>query len=301
MPTEIPKFIKSRFGEMFIMEHHPDGEVPDYWVIALNSGLQCRTGPRRLYAHLARALTEVGVGVIRVDLSGVGDSDGPPPPTHFDMHNPDDAQAVIDYLRSEYDPKGIILQGLCAGSRVAIKTAAQDQEVAGILAWSTTVFTATPGSTRPPEEPKHGVSKAVAEYNKGRVKRVFSEGKFLKPSFWKKHLTSSRLIPDLRSAFWSAWLLLTKSSPEDHKGWFIRSITSCVASKRPIHFVYGERDQYCYMEFRNLELDVPEKDILVIPDGTHTFSTTSQREQVINNTCTWLRDNFPIDKHGVTG
>ncbi len=53
--------------------------------------------------------------------------------------------------------------------------------------------------------------------------------------------------------------------------------------------MYGERDQLSYKEFRELTLDLPEEDIVVIPDGTHTYSTVAQKEQAIESTCEWLR------------
>ena len=112
----VPKYIESRFGRMFLIEHLPDGDGPNAWVIALNAGLQNRTGPRRLYVHLARHLAERGIGVVRVDLPGVGDSDGPPPRAHFDCHDPADVRNVIDYVDISHKPSCVMLLGLCAGA-----------------------------------------------------------------------------------------------------------------------------------------------------------------------------------------
>lgn len=289
MPTEIPRFISSRFGKMFVIEHMPDGELPKNWVISLNSGLQSRSGSRRLYVHLARRLAAEGLGVLRVDLPGVGDSDGPAPPTHFDMHNPDDVEIAIEFIKNNYAPESIVLHGLCAGARVALKTAARNADVKGVLAYSTTIFATTPGATRPPEEPEHGVSKASAEYNKGRLIGVIREAKFLRISFWRKHITSGTLLADLSDSFWSCWLLLTRKAPTDYRTWFIQAVTDYVGSRRPVCFIYGERDQICYMEFMDLKLQVDDADIIVIPDGNHTFSTRSQTLQAIDGSCDWLR------------
>lgn len=292
MPREVPKFIESRFGTMFIIEHHPDGPTPDTWVVSLNSGLQNRTGPRRIYLQLARRLTEAGVGVVRVDLPGVGDSDGPPPATHFDCYDPKDVAQVLAYLREEYDSPQILLHGLCAGSRVAIKAAANDPDIVGVLAWSTTIYTPTPGSTRPPEEPKHGVSNAMAAYNSQRATNFLREMKFFSFRFWKNYLTSGKVMADLRSFFWSGALLLKGKNQEQMLTSFIESLNSYVDSGRPIHFVYGDRDQPCFGEFQDLELDIPESSVLVIKDGTHTFSTYSQREEAINGTKSWFNRSF---------
>ncbi|MCZ6817986.1 MAG: hypothetical protein O7G31_00660, partial [Calditrichaeota bacterium] len=65
-------------------------------------------------------------------------------------------------------------------------------------------------------------------------------------------------------------------------------------SERPILFMYGENDQLCYREFKELAPDVPAEDVIVIPNGTHTFSTISQQEQAIESTCSWLQ-RFIID------
>ena len=44
-------------------------------VIMLNAGLIHRIGPRRIHVHLARRLAASGLRVLRVDLSGIGDSE----------------------------------------------------------------------------------------------------------------------------------------------------------------------------------------------------------------------------------
>ena len=43
-------------------------------VVMLNSGKLDHLGPGRLWVHLARSWARVGVAVLRVDLSGLGDS-----------------------------------------------------------------------------------------------------------------------------------------------------------------------------------------------------------------------------------
>ncbi len=289
MANEMPTYIKSRHGEMFLMEHHgtdPSGAV---WVVSLNSGLQNRTGPRRLYLHFARAVADLGYCAVRVDLPGVGDSDGPKLPTHFDCYDPEDVVTVVDYLTKTYNPKAILVHGLCAGARVAIKAAALDDRVSGVVAWSTTIYTPTPGSTRPPEEPKHGVSTAVAKHNKQRASSLFADGKIVSLSFWKRYLSSGKVMADMRSIFWSFWMLLTGEQKTDHKTRFILALNGVIDGGKPIHFTYGDRDQPCFGEFQELELDIPEDALVVIPGGTHTFSTLRQREQALAGSCEWIR------------
>lgn len=290
--TTNPVYIPSRYGQLFVMEHHGATPSGATWLISCNSGLQNRTGPRRLYLHFARALAAQGYCVARVDLPGVGDSDGPKMATHFDCYDPADVITVIDYLSSTYAPKAILVHGLCAGARVAIKAAAMDDRITGVVAWSTTIYTPTPGSTRPPEEPKHGVSHAVAQHHKRRASSLLSEGKLFSLAFWKRYLTSGKVLADIRSMFWSGWMLLTGQSTQGQKTQFITALNDYVDSGRSIHFTYGDRDQPCFGEFQELKLALPDDGLVVIPSGTHTFSTLQQREQAIAGSTSWLRAHF---------
>lgn len=292
MSKEVPKFIDAPTGKMFVIEHCPAVEEPVCWVISLNSGLQCRTGPRRLYVALARKLVESGIGVLRVDLPGVGDSDGPNPELHFDMHKPEHVQTVIDYVKEAHSPKAILLHGLCSGARTAIKTAAVSTDVAGVLAWSVPILTSTPGMPSPPEGAKYGVSKAAAKDSRNRIFRVFREARFLDPRFWHRHLTSGKLGAELKRAFWSAWLLMRNQAPTNNESPFLLSLSRYATSKRPIQFIYGERDTCAYHEFRDLELDLPEEDVVLLPGGTHTFSTAGQKYRAVTSASEWMMQNF---------
>src|SRR4051812_31655913 len=49
-----------------------DDELPA--VILLNGGLLHRVGPNRIYVKIARALATMGLTVLRLDLSNIGDS-----------------------------------------------------------------------------------------------------------------------------------------------------------------------------------------------------------------------------------
>jgi len=289
MAKEIPIFLEHPSGKMFILEHHPETVAPQFWVISLNSGLLCRSGPRRLYVAFARRLAELGIGVVRVDLPGVGDSDGPGPEINFDMHSPQDVDVIVRYVREKHNPKGIILHGLCAGARAAIKAAAQDTQITAVVAWSTSILTTTPGMPDSPESPEHGVSRAVAKYEMGRVSRIFRELKFLKPDFWRRHLSSPKFLSEIKRTFWSAILFLRRSGPTKREGIFVRSLRSYTTNKRPIQFLYGERDNCAIQELRDLTLTISDEDLVIIPNGTHTLSTASQKKQAIDITCTWIQ------------
>ena len=294
MFREVPVFIDSPSGKLCAIVHYPETERPESWVISLNAGLQCRTGPKRLYVAMARSLVKLGFGVIRVDLPGVGDSEGPDPEIHFDMHmqRSKTVHVVVDYVKSKFQPEKTILQGLCSGARAAIRVAAERDDIDGLLAWSVPILTSGPGMPSTSGSPKYGVSKAVAEESMGRLARVIREAKFLRLSFWRHHLTSAHLGTELKKAAWSAWLLLRNKAPTEVKGVFLQSLFDYLESGRPIQFIYGERDTCEYREFLDLNLDLAEGDFILLPGGTHTFATADQKYHAISGAGEWLVRNF---------
>lgn len=291
---ETPTSIESKYGNMFLIEHCDEGSKPKSWVIALNSGLQCRTGPRRLYVHLARHLAEDGYGVTRVDLPGVGDSDGPTPPTHFDLHDPTNVRDVVEYVKKTHQPTDIILLGLCAGARAAIKAAQLNAEVSGVIALSMPTYTASPGSARSPEEPKYRLSKSVAQHNVDRLKNVVRTKNFMKLSIWRKYLNPKRTLKEIRRLSLSIWFLKTKRSHAHNLGRFISTLVSYASEGHRMLFLFGARDKIICDEFYELNLGISEDNFIIIPDGTHTFSTYSSHRQVVLETSHWLKSNFPV-------
>lgn len=290
--VESATFIAGSVGELFVIEHLPATPHPETWIIALNSGLLDRSGPRRLYIRLARQLAELGFGVLRVDLPGVGDSAGPPPGTHFDCHDPAHVAGIVDHVILTRKPKNVLLLGLCAGARVAVKAAGLDPRIGGVIAWSAPIYTASPGSTRSPEEPNQRISKSVAHKNIAKLRAIFSERKIFKAGFWKKLLSKDYLLTHAGALLRSTLFLMQPSGLKKHQGRFIKSLQTYSGSQRPILVVYGENDRLLYEEFRELKPDIDEEDIVVVAGGTHTFSTYASHLDVVEITSDWLQRNF---------
>lgn len=101
-------------------------------VVLSNAGCVNRSGPHRMYVKMARRWARMGFDVLRVDLSGIGDSPAGPgtqenltyPPTALD-----DLRDAIRLL----GPGPVIIAGLCSGGDYAFQLGAHDPNVAG--AW----------------------------------------------------------------------------------------------------------------------------------------------------------------------
>ncbi len=111
----------------------PQAGVPNApFVVILNAGIIHRVGPNRMHVLMARALAAAGFGVLRVDLSGLGDSE-----TRHDGLAPLDAtmadiRDILDMLQATRQVQRVLLVGLCSGADHSIVYAGTDERVVGV-------------------------------------------------------------------------------------------------------------------------------------------------------------------------
>jgi alpha-beta hydrolase superfamily lysophospholipase len=101
-------------------------------IILANAGCVNRSGPHRTYVRMARRWAELGFDVLRVDLSGIGDSpvaEGAPENVPYPPSGLDDLRAAAKALGAER----FIIAGLCSGGDYAFQLGAHDSGVVG--AW----------------------------------------------------------------------------------------------------------------------------------------------------------------------
>lgn len=124
-------------------------------VLLLNTGANPRDGVGRLGARLAYRLAALGIGSLRIDAAGVGDSDPLPgavdpaaPPDMFDARTVRDAAAGLDALLGEGAARGIsqvMVLGICAGADAAFRLALEDARVRGIALFNLPAFNRADG------------------------------------------------------------------------------------------------------------------------------------------------------------
>ena len=106
-------------------------------VVMLNAGAIRRVGPNRLYVQMARAWAARGLTSLRVDLSGLGDSDGDDPVGGrlYSMVSVPEAQAAARYLRDHraLAGLGVTVLGLCSGAFVSFHAALADPGIEGTV------------------------------------------------------------------------------------------------------------------------------------------------------------------------
>jgi len=145
----------------------PERARPDRPAIVLtNAGCVNRAGPHRLYVTMARRWAKLGFDVLRVDLSGIGDSPVAPGEKENLTYPPsalDDLREAMRSLRRER----IVVVGLCSGGDYAFQLAAHDPSVVGALLLNPRTFcvldlTAVESGV-PPAAPVEEVPRALLE------------------------------------------------------------------------------------------------------------------------------------------
>lgn len=133
--VERPWTAQRGFGRQFGILALPDGgnQRPALGVVLLNAGAVRHSGPNRMWVEVARRWAARGVPVLRLDIEGLGDSDGDGRP-YVDsarLYEPDLAaqagQAVADLVAAGVADRWLVA-GLCAGASWAFHAARTDDE-----------------------------------------------------------------------------------------------------------------------------------------------------------------------------
>lgn len=118
-------------------------------VIFLNSGGDPRFGIGRFSVDAGRVLARKGIGSLRFDFAGLGDSADPPDnaPRHiYETPRWDDMAAAVSYvLAAGY--KEILVMGICAGAHHALHVALTDNRVKDALLVSPVKMLWRPGDS----------------------------------------------------------------------------------------------------------------------------------------------------------
>ncbi|MFV0591516.1 MAG: alpha/beta fold hydrolase [Draconibacterium sp.] len=103
------------------IQHLPDKEETggDSIVIFLHGFAGYRIGPHQLFVKLARELAQSGYRCIRFDFRGRGYSQGSRDATSYKTMV-SDLDIVLSEVHKKYNPKQVILLGICSGTRTAL-------------------------------------------------------------------------------------------------------------------------------------------------------------------------------------
>jgi alpha-beta hydrolase superfamily lysophospholipase len=135
---ETPLSLQGPSGSMFaVLSEAIDTDPAPLCAVWLNGGALRHTGPNRAWVEAARRWAARGVPTVRVDLAGIGDSEGEEGcVSNADLYDPvrtRETLAVLDQLSERGLPGRYVLGGLCSGAYWSLHAALADARVAGAL------------------------------------------------------------------------------------------------------------------------------------------------------------------------
>ena len=258
----------------------------DTAMIFLDPGSDHRAGPNRLYADLSAALSSAGCHSFRFDYSGIGDSRPPHERRHGLKRQPvpgadakaerrsglsrelSEIEAAMDLLSQRFGVRRFVLFGLCSSADDALRSAAVDERVSGIVmidgfAWRTRRF-----------------------YLHYFLPRIFGLRRW--QNFIQRKLG---LIKVTKVEF-------VEEDFRNHLGQteVRRILPGLLARSTQMLVVYTgeEQDAYCYAgQFRDMLPDIDFRDLLslqFLPEADHTFACISAREKLLKLLTDWAGD-----------
>jgi pimeloyl-ACP methyl ester carboxylesterase len=136
---ETPMTVELATGRLFGILASPTGApAADVALVLANAGAVRRIGPNRMWVETARRWAARGLPVLRLDIEGLGDSDGDETvyahtPTMYATGLADQMRAAVDDLESREVASRFAVGGLCAGAFWSFHVLLGDPRVSSAL------------------------------------------------------------------------------------------------------------------------------------------------------------------------
>ncbi len=135
---EAPIAIAQPFGQLRgVLVEPASRPAAGVCAVFLNAGAMRRIGPNRMWVEASRRWAGRGVPSLRLDLGGMGDSDGDARPYYpLGLNAPelvDEVLPVLDALEARGLPSHFVLVGLCSGAFQAFHAGLRDRRVRAAL------------------------------------------------------------------------------------------------------------------------------------------------------------------------
>jgi pimeloyl-ACP methyl ester carboxylesterase len=116
-------------------------------LLFLNPGATRHIGPNRMWVEAARRWTARGVPSLRVDLPGIGESDGDPVlgvPELYQDHLVEHVESVMQSLEGRIGARRFAVVGLCSGAFWALHAAARNRSIRSAVLLNPRLFSWDP-------------------------------------------------------------------------------------------------------------------------------------------------------------
>jgi pimeloyl-ACP methyl ester carboxylesterase len=250
-------------------------------IVFLNPGFLPRAGHADSAVHWADSFAKAGYPAFRLDMPGLGDSDGEVPLKLLDFINAGGyaslVSAAIKELVERFNLSGVAIVGLCAGSVSALYTAAATRECRGVVILDPYFF---------------------LSYERTKLREEFSR--------WSSWSRIGALVSDIYDRARYLRLLLRRSKlPRNANLPLLRAWNKLASAGVPI-LVFkapglkapdlkprvGEFDYLSYL--RSVSHRTARIEIKLVPGANHSFADETGRNAVRYETEGWMRTYFPV-------
>ena len=246
--------------------------------VILNAGIIHRVGPFRLHVDLARQLAEKGYSTLRMDLSGLGDSQTRPGKLDVDEDRAVlDASDALDYLSEETGTDRFVILGLCSGAFNAHQIAVKDSRIVGSVFMDGIVF------------------RTFSYY----LHRYFL--RFFRLRFWRNAIkrrwsgASNASISDGDTLAESEFFF----SDELDKDVVVKDLNGMMDRGMRLLFLYTDGyDDICsrsqFREMYGLQPDNGQLQVEYYPKSEHTFRLIENRRAACSRVTSWFESQFSV-------
>ncbi|MEW6703569.1 MAG: alpha/beta fold hydrolase [Pseudomonadota bacterium] len=271
-----------------VVSRPADGSAARQAVLLINAGAQRRVGPSRLYVTLARRWAAQGLLVLRLDLSGLGDSLPRPGTADNIVYSPTavhEVRAALQWLQERWAVQHCTAMGLCAGAYHGFKAAVHGAPVHRVVAINPLTFFWREGTPLDAPLPAHEVAAEMARYRSN----LFAAQR------WRKLLRGEVNLRRLGSLLSRRLAQLVLRRARDVARWLhlplredlARELRQVVHAGTQLHFVFSTSDPG--EELLRTEAGIAATRLLRdgalsidrIEDADHTFSTEAARGRVV--------------------
>jgi pimeloyl-ACP methyl ester carboxylesterase len=248
--------------------------------IILNAGVVHRIGPFRLHVVLARQLAEQGFSTLRMDLSGLGDSQPRKGKINPEQRAELDVRDAMDFLTQQTGTSEFVLIGLCSGAYNAHQVSVNDSRIVGAVFMDGIVF------------------RTFGFFIRHYVLRM------LRPRFWRNVIKRRWHTAKNKSDAMRAGELLAESeffSDELSRDKVIQDLAKLLDRGVQMLFLYTDGfDDICgraqFKEMYGFRPDEGQLQVEYYPKSEHTFRLTENRQTACDRVANWYARQFSTAK-----
>lgn len=253
-----PVVLQNKGQKIFGMIHRPNNVEKCPFVLVCHGLGGNKCGKGRLYVHLSERLSKLGIGSLRIDFRGSGDSEGEFSSMTIDSEV-SDATVALNFLKNDpnVNNESIAIFGRSFGGVVAVLAAKRFINIKSMALWA----------------PVFGCEQWKEQWIKAQTASMAGEGGL------QNHFEIEGLRPGY--SFFEQLFALKLNEP-------LKELEEI-----PLLHIHGEKDTIVDLthahKYKEARLHVPGKShFRLLPKSDHDFTDYKERHAALDETAEWF-------------